>query len=254
MSFYNMLFGINSHTPFLLATLGLRENDVERLRNVFVGDDGKTIEIYSRTGGGNREGYPNLKMRKLPTWQGSVDDDYDCTYCTDTFAVPSEFTEDVKNLSDILTHGLRPEFAQHLSKTLRREPTEDDKATSAYQAESAAIARTKHFMANGHTFVPMDDNAMKAALELAEKNGGSLRSTWGIMPISLTVKRDFFNYPQAKSESDRKYFTRVEVGYDYRWTVDQEYWKHCKDRWAAEFPLSIAKIEEAVQQHLGRAA
>ena len=249
MSLYNLLFGINSHTPILLAVLGLKENDVERLRNVFTSDDGKTIEVYTRTGGGNRESYPNLTMRKLPGWRGSVDDDFDCTYCTDTFYVPAEFVEDVKNLSDVLTHGLRAEFVQHIAKTLRREPTEGDKETAAYQAERETLGRTKHFMANGHTFVPMDDSAMLTALKLAEANGGKLRSCWGILPINLTVKRDYYPYPQAKAENGRRTLVRVEVGYDYKWTIDEEYWKHCQERWSAEFPLAMAQIAESVEHH-----
>lgn len=249
MSFYSMLFGKNPQATILLAVIGLKENDIERFRDVHVDDHGTVIAVYTRTGGGNRESYPNLTMRKLPSWRGSVDDEYDSTYCTDTFEVPTEFVEDVKNLDDVLTHGLRAEFGQHLAKTLRREPTESDKETKAYEAESAALARTKHFMANGHTFVPMDDYAMRTALEFAEKNGGELRSCWGIMPINLTVKRDYYPYPQAKDENSRRTLVRVEVGYDFRWTIDDEYWKHVKERWADEYPLTIAKISEAVESH-----
>src|SRR5690606_35672763 len=104
MSFYNMLFGMNGQTDLLLAVLGLKQNDVERFRDVSIEDDGETIAVYTRTGGGNRADYPNLTMRKLPNWQGSEDDDFDNTYCTDRFAVPEEFAEDVKNLGDILSH------------------------------------------------------------------------------------------------------------------------------------------------------
>jgi len=250
MSLYNLLFGINSHMPILLATLGLKENDVERLRNVFSSEDGKTIQIYTRTGGNNREDYPNLTMRKVPGWQGSEDDDFDNTYCTDTFQVPAEFADDVKNLSDVLTHGLRAEFVQHLAKTLRREPSESDKETTAREAESAALRKLPHFMANGHTFVPMNDTAMQTALELAEANGGSLRTCWGIFPMTLTVKRDFYQWPNATDENLRNNLTRVEVGYDYKWTVDEVYWNHCQARWAEKFPLTMAKIAESVQRHL----
>lgn len=252
MSLYNLLFGMNSHTPILLAVLGLKENDVERLRDVFIGKDGTTIEVYTRTGGGNRDDYPQDAMRHLPTWITSVDDDFDCTYCTDTFCIPPEFVQDVAGLSDILNHGLRAEFVQHLAKTLNREPTEDDKATATYKAEAAALERTEHFMANGHTFVPKNDAAMKTALEFAEKNGGKLRTCWGIFPMVLTVKRDFNPWPNAKSESARLYFNRIEVGYE--WKVDEAYWKHCQDRWATEFPMTMANILEAVETHRTKAA
>lgn len=254
MSLYNLLFGINSHTPILLAVLGLKENDVERLRNVFVSEDGTKIEIYTRTGGGNRDDYPQMTMRHLPTWISSSDDDFDETYCTDKFSIPEEFIGDVKNLSNVFKHGLRPEFMQHIAITLRREPTEGDKNEAVYAEESAILARTKHFMANGHTFVPMDDDAMKAALEIAEKNEGKLRASWGIAPISITVKHDFIKWPNAQSENFRKSMTRVEVDYDSGWSIDETYWKHCQDRWLTEFPLTMANIAKTVEQYRKKVA
>lgn len=250
MSFYNMLFGMNSQTDLLLAVLGLKQCDVERLRNVFV--EGATIEVYTRTGGNNREDYPNLTMRKLPGWKGSVDDDYDNTYCTDTFDVPAEFVQDVANLGDPLTHGMRAEFMQHIAKTLRREPTEADKARAAHDAEQQALARTRHLMANGHTFVPLDDPAMEAALKLAEANGGALRSCWGILPIALRIERDKIPYPKALDEGTRQSMIRAEIGYDYQWSLDEGYWKHCQDRWSTAYPLSMAKIADGVAKQLER--
>lgn len=254
MSFYNMLFGMNHQTDFLLAVLGLRKNDVERLRNVFSSEDGKTIEIYTRTGGGNRDDYPNLLMRKLPTWTGSVDDDYDSTYCTDTFEVPAEWVDDVKALSDVLANGIRKEFGQHLLATLRREPTEDDKATAAYEKESADLRRLPHFMANGHTFVPQNDYAMEQALKMAEANGGKLRSCWGIAPITITVRQNFHPWPNATRESDRKSFVRIETSYDGRWSMDMAYWKHCEDRFAATYPQAMANVRKTVNEYSQRSA
>lgn len=254
MSFYNMLFGMNSQTDLLLSVIGLRQVDVERLRNVFASEDGATIEVYTRTGGGNRESYPNLAMRKRPEWTGSVDDDFDSTYCTDTFAVPEQWRADVAALSDVLRHGIRQEFAQHLAATLRRDPTDADKAQAEHDAERAALGRTRHFRANGHTFVPQDDHAAKVALDAAEKNGGSLRSFWGIAPLAIVVKRDFHPYPQARSESDRQHFVRVQVDYDFGWSIDEAYWQHMQERWAESHPLTMARIAETVEQHRKHAA
>lgn len=244
MSFYNMLFGMNDQADLLLAVIGLKKNDIERFRDVRIEDDGKTIAVYTRTGGGNRAYYPNLTMRKLATWLGSEDDDFDCTYCTDRFAVPEKFVEDVRNLGDILSHGLRAEFAQHLAATLRREETDGDKAAAAYDAEERALARTAHVKANGHTFVPYDDYAMQKALELAEANEGRLRSCRGILPLVLKVKRDFRPFPNAKADDARLHMVRVEIS--YHWEIDEAYWEHCQERWAAKFPKAIAEIEEAV--------
>jgi hypothetical protein len=61
MSLYNALFGMNSQADLLLAVVGLRRVDVERFRDVRI--DGESIAVYSRTGGGNRESYPQEVMR-----------------------------------------------------------------------------------------------------------------------------------------------------------------------------------------------
>lgn len=252
MSLYNMLFGRNPQSALLLATIGFRENDVERLRDVHIEDDGKTIAVYTRTGGGNREGYPQVALYRSPLFSRTEDDDFDSTYATFYFATPPEFVEDVARLSDILTFGLRREFGQHLAKTLNREPTESDKATAEYEAEKAELARTNHFMANGHTFVPKDDPSMRTALELAEKRGGELRSCWGIMPLVINVKRDFIPWPGAKGPQS-KYVNRVEVNYDFKWAIDEKYWQHCQEMFASDFPLTMAKIGESVTTYLEKA-
>lgn len=254
MSLYNLLFGMNPQSDLLLAVIGLRKNDVERFRDVYVSADGKTITVHTRTGGGNREGYPNLTMRKLPTWRGSCDDDGDSTYADDDFAVPDEWVEDVKGLGDILGNGIRKEFGQHLLKTLRRDPTESDLNTAAYEKEEAELKRTRHFRANGHTFVPLDDYAMETALKLAEANGGELRSAWGIFPMVLTIKTNETPYPNAKAEKDRLHLNRAEIGYDFKWSVDEDYWAHCQKRWATVYPLTMAKIAESVEQRRKKAA
>lgn len=246
MSLYNMLFGMNGQADLILAVIGLRKHDVERFRDVFVEADGAEIHVYSRTGGGNRESYPNTTMRSLSGWVCSYDDNFDSTYCTDVFKVPVEFVQDVRNLSDILSNGLRPEFGQHLIKTLRREATEADTNHAAYEAEQEALRRTKHSMANGHTFVPHDDSAMKVALKLAEANGGELRSCWGILPLVLVVRQNYQPYPKAKSEA---WLTR-RVDIDTEWKIDADYWQHCQEVFTQDYPQSMAKIRVVVQRYL----
>ena len=252
MSLYNLLFGINANTPLLLAVLGLRESDVERLRDVHASEDGSQITVYTRTGGGNRGGYPNLTLRKAPGWQGSVDDEYDTTYCSDTFAVPEQWRQDVANLRSVIQNGLRAEFCRFLSQTLQREPTESDLAAKAYEHERRELQRTRHFMANGHTFVPQDDAAMEAALKLAEANGGSLRSCWGIAPLKLSVRTDFHKWPNATDASVRDNLTRVEI--DCHWADDEAYWQHCQKRFAETYPQAMLKVALGVKARQTKAA
>lgn len=250
MSLYNMLFGMNPQADLLLAVIGLKKNDVERFRDAFKSEDGSEITIRTRTGGGNRKDYPNLEMRKRPEWTGSVDDDYDNTYCDDTFRVPEQWREDVRNLGDF-RKGMRAEFAEYLAVMIGREPTESDAATAAYEAESAALRRTDHFMANGHTFVPNNDAAMIAALKIAENNDGKLRTAMGILPLVITVRRDFIEWPNALGDLKHE-LTRIKV--DYEWKIDTAYWEHCQRRFAAAYPITMAKIAEDVRRHNEKAA
>jgi len=86
MSFYNMIFGKNPDTKDILALLGLSETDIERFRDCYINDD--EICIYTRTGGGNREYYPNEVLTSHPNYIRDEDDDYDCTYATYYFSLP----------------------------------------------------------------------------------------------------------------------------------------------------------------------
>lgn len=242
-----MFFGRNTQADLLLAVIGLRECDVERFRDISASDDGTAISVYTRTGGGNRESYPNVAMRKLRWWLSSVDDDFDSTYCTDTFVVPDRWRNDVIALRDPLSFGIRKSFARHLAKTLRRAPTEADLMFSAIREEEAALARTDHIMANGHTFVPKSDHAMKVALELAEKNGGKLRSCWGILPLAVTVTLHR-NSERYKGAFCRWWVEEKYWGPGAGWVIDHDYWDHCVAAFGAEFPMSVARISEEIER------
>ena len=92
MTMYNMLFGKNPSTDEILALLGLTEADVERFRDCWVRDDdeGQRIVIFTRTGGGNREWWPNAKLTSHPCYIRDYDDDWDTTYAYYEFVIPEE--------------------------------------------------------------------------------------------------------------------------------------------------------------------
>lgn len=121
MSIYGMLFKMNNATPVLLAMLGLKEEDVPRLRDCYI--DGEKIVIYTRTGGGNRDYYDSEESCRAnypeyfdgkdnPTgpWNSTLtanpyflydeDSDFDSTYAYFYFKVPKEYVADLAALAE----------------------------------------------------------------------------------------------------------------------------------------------------------
>ena len=88
MSLYNLLFGQNPASDFILATLGLTSAEVGRFRDAFVTE--AKIAIYTRTGGGNREAYQdsNQFLQDHPLYLSDCDDEFDSTYATFYFGFP----------------------------------------------------------------------------------------------------------------------------------------------------------------------
>lgn len=118
MSLYNMLFGANPAGPAILATLGLKPNEVGRYRDCYVE---KTelgtyqIVLHTRNGGGNRECWDRspqseqcacpgcvieYRLPKHPLYLGDADDDFDCTYADIRFALPDDYAPELKALAD----------------------------------------------------------------------------------------------------------------------------------------------------------
>lgn len=90
---YNMLFGENDVAGILLSILGKTREDFGRFRDAYLSEDGHRIIVYTRCGGGNREGYPEVfeAMSAHPQFITDYDDEFDCTYCSFEFSVPQEF-------------------------------------------------------------------------------------------------------------------------------------------------------------------
>lgn len=78
MSFYNMLFGLNPSTEQILGALNLKKNDIERFRDCHIEED--RICIFTRTGGGNRDMFPNETLTSHPLYLFDRDDSFDSTY------------------------------------------------------------------------------------------------------------------------------------------------------------------------------
>lgn len=100
MSLYNALFGENEEASVLLGMLGVNKEYFTRFRDVDLIDDGEKIQVFTRLGGGNREGYAATwnKIKTHELYIKDYDDDFDCTYAYIEFNIPSEFKETAKKM------------------------------------------------------------------------------------------------------------------------------------------------------------
>lgn len=104
---YNALFGWNP-ACVLLAPMLTDENPQDffpRFRDCYLGDEGETIVIFTRVGGGNRSdgpddewSYGEEKLYDMPTFIRTWDDDFDDTYGYYEFGVPVEWKEDFEHV------------------------------------------------------------------------------------------------------------------------------------------------------------
>lgn len=100
---YNMLAGWDP-ACILLAPMLTDENPEQffpRFRDCYLGDEGNTIVIFTRVGGGNRSdgpddeyGYGEYELYDMPTYLRTWDDDFDSTYGYYEFGVPDEWKAD----------------------------------------------------------------------------------------------------------------------------------------------------------------
>ena len=89
MSLYNTLFGKNPDTADILSALSLSEASIQRFRDCWIDEDNNRIVIYTRTGGNNREYFPNEALTSHPLYLYDEDDDFDNTYASYYFSLPS---------------------------------------------------------------------------------------------------------------------------------------------------------------------
>lgn len=117
-----MLNQVSPATFFILPMLGKHPEEYPRFRDCFTehteqvigGELGVTREskprkkgdrfiyVYTRVGGGNRDGYESEidELRSHPNYVSDKDDDFDTTYATFKFSVPNEWQKDYDLLVD----------------------------------------------------------------------------------------------------------------------------------------------------------
>lgn len=94
-----MLHGYDPNTPAILHALGLDPRQIDRFRDASFGKDGDAhvFHILCRTGGGNREDYPNTVLTSHPLYLRDHDDEYDCTYAHYYFRIPESVLAELKD-------------------------------------------------------------------------------------------------------------------------------------------------------------
>lgn len=102
MSLYNLLHGHDSNAGPILHALGIDPAQVDRFRDASFGKDGDqhVFHLLCRTGGGNREDYPNVVLTAHSLYIRDHDDEYDCTYAHYYFRIPEAV------VAELLAQGL----------------------------------------------------------------------------------------------------------------------------------------------------
>ena len=80
-----MINGVNPAAFIFLPMLGKHPDEYPRFRDCFLRDKGDgehSILVYTRVGGGNREGYAIeiAELMSMPEYLGDEDDDFDSTF------------------------------------------------------------------------------------------------------------------------------------------------------------------------------
>ena len=91
---YNMMFGVNPATFYILPMLGKHPDEYPRYRDCFVNEENQIV-VMTRVGGNNRKaGYGEEELYKHPNYVSTYDDESDNTYGYYVFSVPEEWKDD----------------------------------------------------------------------------------------------------------------------------------------------------------------
>jgi hypothetical protein len=249
MSLYNLLFGKNKNSVIVLSLLGLKECDVERFRDCDMNKEG--IHIYTRTGGGNRSGYPNKMLTNHKNYKYDEDDNFDCTYATYYFDYPEEIKEDCLLFLDINKNGIPSSIIKTVNKTLNRKETENDKWANTYDKHMNLYNQLRYnlevYETNGHTIVPLSDESMEKLLKLSEENNINGNEgeflPYSIKPYRLLIEKEV---PKWTFESDNLCRIKISLGKD--WIIDQEIWNRYKSKFSEKYPNAINAIKKYIDE------
>ena len=100
MALYNQLFGENEDATAILGFAGLTREMFPRYRDVFLADEGRTVIVYTRIGGANREAYEDeiKTIINHPQYKDNCDDEKDNTYAYFKFNVFEKYLDTTKKM------------------------------------------------------------------------------------------------------------------------------------------------------------
>ena len=127
MSLYNMMNGVNLATFVILPMLGKHPDEYPRFRDCFIDDD--KIQILTRTGGGNREGYIEeiQMMRNMDEYIDDYDEENDNTYAYWNFSVPTKWKNDFNKIIDGKIKNISEEYITEMKRVFPKLSKEIDK-------------------------------------------------------------------------------------------------------------------------------
>ena len=254
MSLYNLLCGKNVNTDMILAILGYREHDIGRFRDCSLDLDEKTISIYTRMGGGNREDYADeIKMlREHQDFEYDEDDDFDSTYATFYFKINEKLEEDVLKLDDLEENGVQGSIIKQVNSVMHREPTEGDLRHSRYAYQERLVRELCGHtynsgplatIWNGHTVVPLCDEGTEKLLKSIKENNGEFLP-YLVRFWKLRVETNAYNY---KFDGEHEMW-RVLITDTKKWEADWEYVEHIKKVFGEKYGKEIEEIEKKMRR------
>jgi len=140
MSLYNVINGVNQFTFLVLPMLDKHPDEYPKFRDCFVKDESRPdldnhIHVYTRTGGGNREGYieENKKMTDHPNFVTDFDDDFDSTFASWIFSIPEKWKNDFNLLQKGEIRSISKEYKEQIMKVF---PKLKETLTALFQKEN----------------------------------------------------------------------------------------------------------------------
>ena len=126
-SLYAMMKKPNVNAAICLVMLDINQQDIPRLRNMWLTDNGEQIILLTRTGGNNRADYKDeiSGLRCNSNYVSDEDDPADSTYARFIFDTPKKYKEDCIIIAEaILAVGVGAETntLTHMLEYLGKEP------------------------------------------------------------------------------------------------------------------------------------